>query len=105
LFDALAGIVFLGTPHLRESNKSEWNNVPAILELHTPSPCEDLRTEYQLRRLATWSQEFENLNLLTPVLSTQEGKKSKKKKTKKWSLKSASENMYIVVREEIEYHT
>ena len=96
LFSCLVGIIFLGTPHLRETNKSEWDNVPAILELHTSSLSQGLRDENQLRQLATWSEEFQTLNLSVPVRSTREQRRSKKRK-KILGIVTASEGTYVVV--------
>ena len=94
LTTSLAGIVLLGTPHFQENNKSEWKHAPAILQLHLSSLPADLEAEHELRRLATWSQEFQTLNLLVPVLSTKERKKSKTKKKNKYNI---SDTVYIVV--------
>lgn len=101
MFDSLAGIVFLGSPHLRDSNKSEWAKVPAILELRMLPLPEDLADVSKLQRLAQWSRDFEHLNLSVPILSTREARKSRKKKKKKkwWSIASAGDGTYIMVCE------
>jgi len=100
LLDSLAGIVFLGTPHLRERNRLAWGNAVAILELRTPTPAEALSNDDELRQLFRWSQDFENLRLVVSILSTTERRKSKKKRRMKLSM-AASESVCIVVRKHI----
>ncbi|KAI4935510.1 uncharacterized protein J4E92_002801 [Alternaria infectoria] len=98
LIENLAGIVFLGTPHLRESNKPEWEKAAAILELRMLSPPKALSDENELRQLFHWSQDFEDLGLKARILSTTERKESKKKRGTKLN-KWRKESLHIVVRE------
>jgi len=95
LFESLRGIVFLGTPHLRERNKREWKNAVTILELRMLSPPAVLSAKQELQQLCEWSREFEDLSLDVRILSTKEGQKSKKKRSMKTM---RSESVYIVVR-------
>ncbi|KAF2737093.1 hypothetical protein EJ04DRAFT_136026 [Polyplosphaeria fusca] len=78
LIDALAGIVFLGTPHLRADNLPKWSNVLGILHTRMKSPSDALMNAGAAQPLVVLSSEFEDLTLQVDVLSTTELKEQNK---------------------------
>jgi hypothetical protein len=81
LFEALAGIVLLGTPHLRTNNKAKWPNALGILGARTESPPKALMDVGALQPLVEISSAFEDLPRSFGILSAYELRKSRVKRS------------------------
>ncbi|KAK7422145.1 hypothetical protein QQZ08_009613 [Neonectria magnoliae] len=70
---ALCGIIFLGTPHLVSLNDPRWSRWPLMMR----SPAKDAPKvelgKFDIPNLAAACQDFQAINLQSPILSIYEG--------------------------------
>jgi hypothetical protein len=81
LFNALAGVVLLGTPHFSLANKHKWQDALRILATREQLPPKALTNVNALTPLLQVSSDFEDLALSACILSAFESKKSKVKRS------------------------
>lgn len=79
ILDALAGIIFLGTPHIELKQNVQTNIVELILRSgsHKPLPRSALDPAGDNMLLENLSREFRHISLMVPVLSACEARPSK----------------------------
>lgn len=75
---AIAGAIFLGTPHARSNDPLSWQNAGAILRLHSKSKNTKIHPTAEVsKRLARISLSFEQAFDLIPVLSAYESRETR----------------------------
>lgn len=79
VFEAISGILFLGTPHLSQGTVPGPNIIELILRSTQKKPLAKnaLTPNGDNSLLAMLSQEFELASVLTPILSCYEGRHSR----------------------------
>jgi hypothetical protein len=75
--DALAGIVFLGTPHLCTVDDDRWENWRLILQIYRKDIPKTLLRNEDKESLASVCEDFSALNLPVPILSVFESTETK----------------------------
>ncbi|KAF2969761.1 hypothetical protein GQX73_g3870 [Xylaria multiplex] len=85
LLRALAGVVFLGTPHSKAEDRGKWQN--ASLAVAKASRKIRSMSDEDLAALARSSLRFEQASVGVPILSIHETKETKVKLFKLWSKK------------------
>lgn len=75
--NALSGIVFLGTPHLRTTEDSRWENWRLILQIYRRDIPKTILRREEKERLADVCERFSALNLPVPILSVFESIETK----------------------------
>ncbi|KAH6635094.1 P-loop containing nucleoside triphosphate hydrolase protein [Chaetomium sp. MPI-SDFR-AT-0129] len=69
---ALAGIVFLGAPHLTSTDDTRWENWRSLLRLYRKELPKTALRPQDVEILAQLCQQFSNLDLQIPILSVYE---------------------------------
>lgn len=70
--NALAGIIFLGTPHLTSPNDERWENWRLLLRIYRKDLPKTILSPQDIEMLAEVCLRFGGLNLHIPVLSVYE---------------------------------
>jgi hypothetical protein len=75
--NALAGIVFLGTPHLCTVDDDRWENWRLILQIYRKDIPKTILRNEDKESLASVCEHFSALNLPVPILSVFESTETK----------------------------
>ncbi|KAM0267930.1 hypothetical protein ACHAPA_005528 [Fusarium lateritium] len=75
--NALAGIVFLGTPHLCTADDDRWENWRLILQIYRKDIPKTILRKEDKESLASVCEHFSALNLPVPILSVFESTETK----------------------------
>lgn len=75
--DVLAGIVFLGTPHLVTSDAEGWSNLKLLMKANSKDISKNNLTDHEMEQLISVCRQFESLQLHKPILSVFEQRKTR----------------------------
>lgn len=71
--------MLLGIPHLNSEDIENWQSIALLLQTGVVSKKKDLIDQSDIEKFAKFSLEFEQANVLTPILSVYEIQPTKTK--------------------------
>ncbi|MCJ1405467.1 hypothetical protein MMC11_008695, partial [Xylographa trunciseda] len=77
LLNVISGVVFVGTPHLKQSDENAWQRLATVLRVHLKNVTKKTIPKEDLSRLSLSAQRFEGLGLNIPILSGFETQETK----------------------------
>ena len=77
LLDVISGVVFVGTPHLNQSDEDAWQRLATVFRVHLKNVTKKTIPKEDLSRLSLSAQRFEGLGLNIPILSGFETQETK----------------------------
>ena len=73
----LAGVVFIGLPHIDPADEQEWDSQVELLLSQMKKPSKKLKDHDEVKPVATVSARFEEVDVPCPVMTISERKDSK----------------------------